>query len=153
MVAMVVWVDNRLYALRTAFAANSKRLVAQVVASFDTVAKEYRRVIQVCDAQRWRARDSLVSSGSGSTTSSSASAGSAGPRNGKGPDSKKNFGIILRGIPKIGDKPICFHNLSAKQCKVKDCKRSHDLPLATSIKGDVLVAFKALYGPLRSDLP
>ena len=36
---VAAWVDNRLYALRTAFAANSKRLVAQVLASFDTVAK------------------------------------------------------------------------------------------------------------------
>ena len=50
--AVVVWVDNRLYALRNAFAANSNRLLKQVLASFDTVAKEYRRVLQVCEAQK-----------------------------------------------------------------------------------------------------
>ena len=146
--AMVVWVDNRLYALRTAFAANSKRLLDQVVASFDTVAKEYRRVIQICEAQKWRARETVH--GSNSFSNKFEAGKEKGARN---RDSNKHFGTVLRGIPKRDNTPVCFNNLSAKGCKTKDCKRSHDLVAAESIAGDVVTAFTALYGPLRADLP
>ena len=148
--AIVVWVDNRLYALRNAFASNSPTLLKQVIASFDTVAKEYRRVLQVCEAQKWKARDTGSSS---SRASTSALPHKDKDSAGRTRDNKKNFGVLLRGIPKLGDTPVCFTNLSAKTCKTQDCKRSHDLISADKIKGDVLTAFKALYGPLRSDLP
>ena len=148
--AIVVWVDNRLYALRNAFASNSPTLLKQVIASFDTVAKEYRRVLQVCEAQKWKARDT-GSSSSRASTSTLPHKDKDGA--GRSRDNRKHFGVLLRGMPKLGDTPVCFTNLSAKTCTTKDCKRSHDLISADKIKGDVLTSFKALYGPLRSDLP
>ena len=52
--SLVIWVNNRLAAIRQAFEVDSPSRIRSVVASFDTSGTEYRRVLQECENKKWR---------------------------------------------------------------------------------------------------
>ena len=66
---------------------------------------------------------------------------------------KELFDTCVKGIPKDGDKPVCFTNLTAAGCQVKACGLSHKLVDKTSLTDAVTKALTSLYGALRDDLP
>ena len=65
---------------------------------------------------------------------------------------KELFNICLKGVPKDGDKAVCFPNMSVAGCKVKACRLSHTLP-QSAMSETVTQALTSLYGALRGDLP
>ena len=164
--ALVIWVNNRLAAIRQAFAMDSPFRLRLVVASMDTSGTEYRRVLQECESKKWRAFQASVTSGKrGDYTKGDAAHNpkkDKGKSHRRGDDklsteerakSKELFDICFKGMPKDGTKNVCFNNLTAAGCKVKACKLSHTLVAKASIPSAVATALSSLYGALREDLP
>ena len=135
-----------------------------VVASFNTGGTEYRRILQECERKKWRAfQASVLGTKRGDTADKG---GKAAKKKGKGKDdrahdtlsvadkakNKELFALCLKGVPKDGDKAVCFPNMSAAGCKVKACRLSHTLP-KSAMPETVTQALTSLYGVLRDDLP
>ena len=161
---LVIWVNNRLGAIRQAFELDSPSRLQMVVESFDTAGSEYRRAMQECENKKWRAFQSSILFNKGKSGGDSdrpkKDKKDRGKRRGheKLSDadrakSKELFDICFKGMPKDGDKNVCFHNLTTAGCKVKACRLSHKLVSKGSLPDTVVEALTSLYGALRADLP
>ena len=153
-------------AVRLAFEMDSPSRLRWVVASFDTGGTEYHRILQECESKKWRAFQTSVVGNKRGGTADTGDKAVKKKRKGKG-DRKENehlsvadkaknkalFDTCVKGIPKDGDKPVCFHNLSAAGCQVKACRLSHKLVDKASLTEAVNKALTSLYGVLRDDLP
>ena len=146
-----------------AFELDSPSRLRMVVESFDTTGSEYRRAMQECENKKWRAFQSSVLSNKGKGDDTDRPKKDKNERGKRGGNdklsdteqakSKELFDICFKGMPKEGDKNVCFHNLTTAGCKVKACRMSHKLVPKGSLPDTVVAALTSLYGELRADLP